>query len=82
MNTPLDKRIGKLWAIPADYSSFPNPIIYHSKYGYKRASCPIKGCKYDGLGAGFNQHYARTHAQAYYRQKAKRIVKVFRGVAA
>lgn len=78
-NEALEKRINREWAVPNRYEGFPDPIIVEletdSGWKYDRALCPVKGCKYEGLAHGFNQHYARTHAPDQWRQKAKRIIK-------
>lgn len=77
-NTELEKRVGKEWAYPNRYVGFPEPRIYKTKWGYSRAKCPVKKCKYDGFPSGFNQHYARTHAPEQWRQHAKRVIKAVR----
>jgi hypothetical protein len=85
MSEALEKRIGRAWAVPNQYHGFPEPLLItlESEYGppgwkYTRALCPVKGCKYDGLPHGFNQHYARMHDPSQWRQKAKRVIKTVR----
>lgn len=83
MSEALEKRINRSWAVPNRYVDFPEPLIvelespYRKGWMYERALCPVKGCKYDGLRHGFNQHYARAHAPEQWRQHAKRVVSIF-----
>lgn len=74
----LEKSVNRAWAVPNRYENFPDPIVKtfeaHKGWFYDRAFCPIKGCKYEGLVHGFNQHYAKTHAPEQWRQHAKRVI--------
>lgn len=79
LDVPLKTRIGRILVTPNIYHNFPEPVVYESKYGYKRAKCPVKRCNYDGFPVGFNQHYARKHAPDQWQQKAHHIIKAIQG---
>jgi len=78
----LEKSVNRAWAVPNTYKDFPEPIIktfkakWNPDWTYERAFCPVRGCRYEGLPHGFNQHYARKHATEQWRQHAKRVLKV------
>lgn len=71
----LEKHISRLLARPNTYD-YPQPKLYMSDYGYKRARCP--DCGADTLVAGFNSHYTKVHRPDNDRQKAKAIIQAVR----
>ena len=76
MSAALLQRVTKLWAIPNSNPNMPGPLVYHSKWGYDRARCPVVDCLYDGLlhPNGYAQHYRLMHDPSLSYQRARRVV--------